>query len=249
MSAPPDPRVTDRSSGPIGPSELPGAAGDAGRGSLIYCGLCGALNPATNHYCAACGTTLVDAFHASEGLRVFERPDSAARLIEIVPSGNELEIVEDPDAPADFVRIRLAHGRLGYIRLQEVESLAAGVAAPGAARGIPDINTNARGCITQSSALGALALLVATSTLGAALLVLTDSPDVGILAGVFCVVAAPLLLLTVGLYIFARGRDERLAEDEDDEEAGSGETARLTGPDAGATGGADATVTSGAPRA
>ncbi len=197
---------------------MPGAPGEAGRGSLIYCGLCGALNPSTNHYCAACGTTLVDAFHASEGLRVFERPDSAARLIEIVPSGNELEIVEDPDAPADFVRIRLAHGRLGYIRLQEVEALAAGGAAPGAARSVPDINTNARGCITQSSALGALALLVATSTLGAALLVLTDSPDVGILAGIFCVVAAPLLLLTVGLYIFARGRDERLDAEEDAEE-------------------------------
>src|SRR5690349_17455455 len=26
---------------------------------LIFCGMCGALNPATNHYCAACGTTLV----------------------------------------------------------------------------------------------------------------------------------------------------------------------------------------------
>ncbi|MDQ2655061.1 MAG: hypothetical protein M3Z20_18675, partial [Chloroflexota bacterium] len=55
--------------------------------TLIYCGLCGALNPASNHFCAACGTTLVDAFHATEGLRVFERPDPAARLIEILPSG------------------------------------------------------------------------------------------------------------------------------------------------------------------
>ena len=197
------------------PSVPPGD-GEGGRGSLIYCGLCSALNPATNHYCAACGTTLVDAFHASEGLRVFERPDSAARLIEIVPSGNELEVVEDPDAPADYVRIRLTRGRLGYIRLQDVESLAVGVAAPGAARTIPDINTNARGCITQSSALGALALLVATSTLGAALLLIPDSPDVGILTGLFCVVVAPLLLLTVGLFIFARGRDERLADEEAD---------------------------------
>src|SRR5919112_1521410 len=92
--------------------------------TVIYCGLCGALNPASNHFCAACGSTLVDAFHASEGLRVYERPDSAARLVEIVPAGTELDIVEDPTAPEDFVRVRLPHGRLGYIRLQEVEALA-----------------------------------------------------------------------------------------------------------------------------
>jgi len=41
---------------------------------------------------------LVDAFHATEGLRVFERPDAASRIIEIVPSGTELDIDDDPDA-------------------------------------------------------------------------------------------------------------------------------------------------------
>src|ERR671917_1556878 len=68
---------------------------DEGGSGLIYCGLCGALNPATNHFCAACGTTLVDAFHASEGLRVFERPDAASRLIEILPSGGDIDVLED----------------------------------------------------------------------------------------------------------------------------------------------------------
>ena len=90
--------------------------GTAAAGStVIYCGLCGALNPASNYYCAACGTTLVDAFHATEGLRVFERPDPAARLIEILPSGGELEVVEDAAASADWLRIRLPYGRLGYV--------------------------------------------------------------------------------------------------------------------------------------
>src|SRR5215210_5434271 len=110
------------------------------RSALIYCGLCGALNPSTNHYCAACGTTLVDAFHATEGLRVYERPDAASRLVELVPAGSELDVVEDPSAPADFVRVRLPRGRLGYIRLREVEARAAGP-PPTASTRAPDINT------------------------------------------------------------------------------------------------------------
>src|SRR5215208_7216795 len=88
--------------------------------------MCGALNPAFNHYCAACGTTLVDAFHATEGLRVYERPDSASRLIDVVPSGTELETVEEREPHEDFVRVRLESGKLGYIRLQEVAALTAG---------------------------------------------------------------------------------------------------------------------------
>jgi hypothetical protein len=95
-------------------SRDPWDAGTSAAGStVIYCGLCGALNPASSYYCAACGTTLVDAFHATEGLRVFERPDPAARLIEILPSGGELDVVADPAASADWLRIRLPSGRLG----------------------------------------------------------------------------------------------------------------------------------------
>src|SRR5699024_8475881 len=106
------------------PPDQPRPEDREARGPLIFCGMCGALNPSTNYYCAACGTTLVDAFHATEGMRVYEQPDSASRLIEIVPAGNELEVIEDPDAPEDFVRVRLEYGRLGYIRLSDVEALA-----------------------------------------------------------------------------------------------------------------------------
>lgn len=197
---------------PVQPPAQGAADENPSRSSLIYCGFCSALNPASNHYCAACGSTLVDAFHASEGLRVFERPDSASRLIEIVSPGSELEIVEDPDAPEDFVRIRLPHGRLGYIRLHEVEALAsAGAVSPDRDR--PNINTNARGCVTPSAAIGALALLLATGTLGMFLILSSDSPDADILAGVFCLAVAPFVLLTIGLYLYARNREERL-EDE-----------------------------------
>ncbi len=195
------------------------AAGSGrGRSTLIYCGLCGALNPATNHYCAACGTTLVDAFHATEGLRVFERPDSASRLVEIVPAGSELDIVEDPEAPEDFVRVRLAQGRLGYIRLQEVEALASAPRqAPGL--GAPDINTNARGCVTPTAALASLALLIVTATLGLFLILRSESSDSGILASIFCLAVAPFMALTIGFYLYARSRDERLADEEDEASA------------------------------
>ncbi len=185
------------------------------RSALIYCGLCGALNPSTNYYCAACGTTLVDAFHATEGLRVFERPDAASRLIEIVPAGSELNVVEDTDAPADYVRVRLNQGRLGYVRLADVEALV-GAGGPANDLSAPNINTNARGCVTQTGALGALVLLVLVSSLGFYLLSRTDRADTGVLALVFCFAIGPLLLLTIGLYLYAREREERMEEEEDE---------------------------------
>jgi hypothetical protein len=191
------------------------------RSALIYCGLCGALNPATNHYCAACGSTLVDAFHASEGLRVFERPDAASRIIEIVPSGSELDIVEDPEAPTDYVRVRLGYGRLGYVRLQEVaelaEALEAGAfAAPASRLPTPDINVHARGCITPTAALSALALMLVGGVLLFLILLRADAADAGVLGLLFCVVLGPLVALTIGLYVYSRDREDRLEEEADE---------------------------------
>jgi hypothetical protein len=214
---------TSDNGAPVGPDRQPGeppadrgGQGDTGRSSLIYCGLCGALNPATNHFCAACGTTLVDAFHATEGLRVFERPDPAARLIEIVPSGQELDVVEDPEAPGDYVRVRLRAGRLGYVRLADVAALEVGDATvmPGQIARAPDINTNARGCVGSSAALGAVALLLATTTLLLILLALSDDADTSLMSAIFCVAVLPFLLLTIGFYLYSRSREERLAEEE-----------------------------------
>ena len=190
-----------------------GAGSRSGIGSgLIYCGLCGALNPATNHFCAACGTTLVDAFHATEGTRVFERPDPAARLIEIIPAGNELEVVEDPNAPADYLRVRIPSGRLGYVRLTDVgrEAVGGTVAAPGT----PDINTNARGCVSSGAALAALGLLVIMALFGLVIILRARPTDAGILWLFYCVAVVPLLALTIGLYVAARAREERQQDEE-----------------------------------
>jgi hypothetical protein len=191
-----------------------------GRGGLLFCGMCGALNPSTNFYCAACGTTLVDAFHATEGLRVYERPDSASRLIEIVPSGTELEIAEDPDAPEDFVRVRLPYGRLGYIRMQDVADMSEAAKLQHrtpAGRPAPDINTNATGCISSTAALGALALVIVLGMLMLVVAWRADTYDQGTFALMFCVVLGPLLILTVAFYLYAKSREDRLAEE--DEEA------------------------------
>ncbi len=205
----------------------------AERGALIYCGLCGALNPATNHFCAACGTTLVDAFHATEGLRVYERPDSASRLVEIVPAGNDLELVEDPEAPADFARVRLPRGRLGYVRLGEVAARAGVTAgsAEGAARARPpDINTNARGCVSTTGALASLALLIMVGAAGVVLIRRADPADAGVLSLVFCVAGVPLLILTIGLYLAARSREDRLLDEEEARvEEASGRAPRTAG--------------------
>jgi hypothetical protein len=186
------------------------------RAPLIYCGQCGALNPASNYFCAACGATLLDAFHASEGLRVYDRADTASRLIEIVPAGNELDVVEDPDAPAEFVRVKLATGRLGYIRLADVEALANAAPVERPRFDTPDINTRARGCVTPTAALASLALLIVMATFGYYLLVSEEVAEGGFLALIFCVTLVPILLLTIGIYLYARGREERLEIEEEE---------------------------------
>ncbi|MBA2597219.1 MAG: hypothetical protein H0V00_11415 [Chloroflexia bacterium] len=181
--------------------------------TVIYCGLCGALNPASSTYCAACGTTLLDAFHATEGLRVFERPDPAARLIEILPSGGELDVVADPAASADWVRIRLPYGRLGYVQVADAAAEAPGSATTDRFRP-PDINTNARGCVTSSAALWALALLVVMALFGVVILARARQQDAGLLGILFCLTLVPLLLITIGAYVAARTREDQLAAEE-----------------------------------
>lgn len=177
--------------------------------------MCGALNPATSFYCAACGSTLVDAFHASEGLRVFERPDAASRIIEIVPSGTELDINEDPDAPSDYVRVRLPYGRLGYIRLAEVSSLGQAT-SPLTDTRTPDINVRARGCVSPMAALASLALLILFSSFSLYLLSQEDTGDAGFLALLTCLIVAPIALLMIFLYLMARDREDRQLDAEEE---------------------------------
>ena len=189
----------------------------AERARLIYCGQCGALNPATNSFCVACGATLVDAFHASEGLRVYDRADTASRLIDIIPPGSELDLVNDPDAGPDYMRVKLEYGRLGYIRVSDIEGLAnMAPSRPIDPLGTPDINTNARGCISQTGALGAILLMVMLTILTIFYINTAAAAEQGIIALAACVSLGPLLVLTVAMYIYARARDERLESEADE---------------------------------
>ncbi len=216
--------------GPTGDSSTPQPPGDeqtprepleyTGRSGLIYCGLCGALNPSSNHYCARCGSTLVDAFHATEGLRVFQHPDDASRIVAIITSGTALEVLPDEDAPSDYTRIRLEDGRLGYVKLSDVNAprgAASSVTVPAEPdSSVPDINTNARGCVTPGAALGSIALVAVLSVLLFIVFSQGREEDTGIILLFFCVTVVPILVLLVALYISARAReDQRLAAEED----------------------------------
>jgi hypothetical protein len=189
------------------------------RSGLLYCGLCGALNPSTNHFCARCGSTLVDAFHPTEGLRVFQRPDDASRIVEILTSGAPVELLPDRDAPLDYARVRLEDGRLGYVKQTDLTAreARAQLAADGSIdANPPDINTNARGCVTPGAALGAIGLVIVLTVL---LFVVFDQgreEDTGIILLFFCITVVPILALLVALYISARAREDRRLADEED---------------------------------
>jgi hypothetical protein len=79
----------------------------------------------------------------------------------------------------------------------------------------PDINTNARGCVTSSAALWALALLVVTGVFGVVIVARARPEDAGLLGIVFCITLGPLILLTIGAYVAARTREDQLGEEGD----------------------------------
>jgi hypothetical protein len=141
-------------------------------------------------------------------------------LIEILPAGGELDVVADAAAPVDWVRIRLPYGRLGYVRAAD----AAATSEPATIARFrpPDINTNARGCVTSTAALWALALLVVTAIFGVVIVARARQEDAGLLGIIFCLTLGPLILLTIGAYVAARTREDQLAEEEAAQNEGHG---------------------------
>lgn len=178
------------------------------RVGVIYCGSCGALNPRTNHYCSACGHQLVDAYHASEGLRVYATADPGAALVEILPDGTDLDIIDtDEDLPADFVKIVMLDGRVGYVRLREVEG-AVGTDAPGRREPI--------GCISSTALLAVIGLLLVASTIALVTAVQTKDDPGNVIAVIGCLTIVPFLLVVVGFYLYVRKREDELLNDADD---------------------------------
>ncbi|MCO5175833.1 MAG: hypothetical protein M9890_02520 [Thermomicrobiales bacterium] len=184
----------------------------SGETGVIYCGTCGAMNPRTNHFCSACGHQLVDAYHASEGLRVYATADSSAPLVEIVPSGADLQVLEtDEELPGDFVKIALDDGRVGYVRLHEVEQT------------VGDIEQEATrrepiGCISSTAVLAILALVIVSAALVMVTAIRSNDDTAGFIAFLACIIIVPFLLMVVGFYLYVRKReDELLAEREEND--------------------------------
>lgn len=178
------------------------------------------MNPRTNHFCSACGHQLVDAYHASEGLRVYLTPDPGAPLVEILDAGTNITVVEtDEELPADFVKVALGDGRIGYVRLREVEAAVGGDATPTRREPV--------GCITPTGLLAAIALLILTAVLMFAIAVTTSDDQGGLIAALACLIVVPFLFLVVGFYFYVRKREEELlyGDDNDDEPAPNREQA------------------------
>lgn len=182
------------------------------RVGVIYCGSCGALNPRTNHYCSACGHQLVDAYHASEGLRVYATADPGAPLVEILDAGAELNVVEtQEDLPADFVKVVLEDGRAGYVRLREVEST------------VGAVDTGPRtpvGCVSSTALLAIIALMIVTATLGLVIAFRSTDPNADLIAVLACITFVPFLLVVVGFYLYVRKREEEILYGDDDDADG-----------------------------
>jgi len=175
---------------------------------ILYCGSCGAMNPRTNHYCSACGHALVDAYHASEGLRIYMTPDTGAALVDIVDPGADITVLETTESlPSDFVKVSLPDGRTGYVRLREVEQVAAGMEPNEPARREPV------GCISSSGLLAIILLSVVVAALALVTAFRSTDANADFLAVLSCIVVVPFFILVIGFYLYVRKREDEIAEE------------------------------------
>lgn len=177
---------------------------------ILYCGSCGALNPRTNHYCSACGHALVDAYHASEGLRIYATPDTGAALIDIVDPGADIVVVETTESlPGDFVKISLPDGRTGYVRLREVEQVAGDAVQPEPSRREPV------GCISSTALLAIMILAAVVGALAMVTAFRSTDANADFLSVLSCIVVVPFFALVIGFYLYVRKREDEILEERD----------------------------------
>ena len=181
---------------------------------IIYCGSCGALNPRSNHFCSACGHQLVDTYHSSEGLHVYQHADPSAPIVEIIDPGAEIDVVvSEEDIPGDFVKVALEDGRIGYVRLRDVEQ------AYPEAQSEP-VRREPVGCISST----ALLAIIILSALGIALTMLvafrSDDSTADFIAVLSCIGLVPVFLAVIGFYLYTRKREKELLADADGIDSG-----------------------------
>jgi hypothetical protein len=176
---------------------------------VLYCGSCGSLNPRTNHFCSSCGHQLVDAYHASEGLRVYERPDRAAPLVDIVNPHAEIHDIETTDIlPNDFVKVLLADGRIGYIHLSEIGAITNDDEV--------DVSMDTHepvGCISSTALLFILMLAVLVLVLVGIIAYQSDDSGTDFLAVLSCFSMVPIIVAVIVFYFYTRKREQEILDD------------------------------------
>jgi hypothetical protein len=192
---------------------------------ILYCGSCGAMNPRTNHYCSACGHALVDAYHASDGLRVYATADTAAALVDIVDPGADITVLETNETlPADFVKVSLPDGRTGYVRLREVEQVA-GQTGPS-----EPTRREAVGCISSTGLLAIILLSIVVAALTLVTAFRSTDANADFLAVLACIVVVPFFIMVIGFYLYVRKREDEIMEER---AAGHPSSQRSAGSDTG----------------
>lgn len=166
------------------------------------------MNPRTNHYCSACGHALVDAYHPSEGLRVYTTADASSALVDIVDPGADITVLETSETlPDDFVKVTLPDGRVGYVRLQEVERVAGGAAPEEPLRREPI------GCISSSGLMAIIILSIVVGLLALAVAFRSTDANADFLAVLSCLVVVPFFIMVIGFYLYVRKREQEIMED------------------------------------
>lgn len=175
---------------------------------ILYCGSCGALNPRTSHYCSACGHALVDAYHASEGLRIYATADTGAALVDIVDPGSDIVVVETTESlPGDFVKIALPDGRTGYVRLRDVERVAGDSLPAEPTRREPV------GCISSTGLLAIIVLAAVVAALAMVTAFQSTDANADFIAVLSCIVVVPFFALVIGFYLYVRKREDEINEE------------------------------------
>jgi hypothetical protein len=142
-------------------------------------------------------------------------PDPGAALVEILDTGSNLTVVStDEDLPADFVKVTLDDGRVGYVHLREVES--------GIEAGELGERREPVGCISSTALLAIAALLVLSVALAFLTASRSGDANASLLAVIGCAFVVPFLLVVVGFYFYVRKREDELLDEREDV---SGETA------------------------
>jgi hypothetical protein len=146
----------------------------------------------------------VDAYHAADGLRVYQTPDPAAPLVDLVSPNLEVTIIDtDEPLPNDFAKIALPDGRIGYVWLRELEQ-ALPEARAMSARGRP------LGCISSTAILAVIALMILGGLFTLLVGFRSNDGTADFISVLACFSLGPLILVVAFFYFYTRKREQEL---------------------------------------